>query len=120
MKLLLVSGDLILSARVVGAARSCGLEMITVAEPSRASEVCDDSCKLVLVDLRCPGLDISSLVDSLRHERSSDLSIIACGPHVHEQRLEAARQAGCDVVVTRGQLERDAEAIFQRLLNADC
>jgi len=119
MKLLLVSGDLILSARVEGAARSCGLEMITGASESRANELCDDSYKLVLIDLRCPGLDISSLVESLQKKSSTDLPIVACGPHVHEQRLEAARQAGCDVVVTRGQFEHDAESIFQRLLISD-
>ncbi|MCH7753246.1 MAG: response regulator [Planctomycetes bacterium] len=115
-KLLLVSGDLMLGARVEGAARQCGLTMVTAAGHAPAIAASADECRVVLIDLRTPGLDVAELVDALR-QQTAHLSIIACAPHVHEQRLDEARRAGCDLVVTRGQLDREAEAIFQRIVD---
>ena len=125
-KLVLVSGDLMLGARVEGAARQCGLTMVTAAGHEPAIAASADECRAVLIDLRTPGLDVAELVDALRRQTalrqqtarlSARLTIIACGPHVHEQRLDEARRAGCDLVVTRGQLDREAEAIFQRIVD---
>jgi len=127
-KLVLVSGDLVLGARVEGAARKCGLTMVTAAGHAPAVAACGDDCRLVLIDLRSPGLDVAALVDELRQQTANpvpanlvpaNLVIVACGPHVHEMRLDEARQAGCDLVVTRGQLEREAEAIFQRVVETE-
>ncbi len=115
-KLVLVSGDLMLGARVEGAARQCGLTMVTAAGHAPAIAASADECRAVLIDLRTPGLDIAELVNALR-QQTARLSIVACGPHVHEQRLDEARRAGCDLVVTRGQLDREAEAIFQRIVD---
>ncbi len=119
-KLVLVSGDLMLGARVEGAARQCGLTMVTAASHAPAIAASADECRAVLIDLRTPGLDVAELVNALRQQTarlSARLTIIACGPHVHEQRLDEARRAGCDLVVTRGQLDREAEAIFQRIVD---
>ena len=121
-KLVLVSGDLMLGARVEGAARQCGLTMVTAAGHAQAIAASADECRVVLIDLRTPGLDIAELVNALRRQtalrqQTACLSIVACGPHVHEQRLDEARRAGCDLVVTRGQLDREAEAIFQRIVD---
>ena len=46
-------------------------------------------------------------VAQLRGEHAGMLRVIAFGPHVLEQKLELARQAGCDLVWTRGQIHRD-------------
>jgi DNA-binding NarL/FixJ family response regulator len=116
-KLVLVSGDLMLRARVEGAAQTCGLTLVSVTGHDFAVAACGDDCRLVLIDLRSTGLNVAELVDDLRRQ-VSQAAIVACGPHVHQQRLEAAQQAGCDLVVTRGQLERDAEAILQQFLEA--
>lgn len=115
-KLVLVSGDLMLASRVEGAARQCGLTMVTVAGQVPAVSASAEECQAVLIDLRTSGLDVAELVEALR-KQSDGLTIIACGPHVHEQRLDGARRAGCDLVVTRGQLDREAEAIFQRIVD---
>ena len=113
--MLLVSGDLMLGARVAGAAKQCGLSLVTVGDPLTVLAAVQDQCRLVLIDLRLQNLEIAALVDQLR-QQNAQLSIVACGPHVHEQRLQAAKQAGCDSVVTRGQLEREAESIFSGLI----
>jgi hypothetical protein len=40
--------------------------------------------------------------------------VIAFGPHVHEERLQAARKAGCDEVVSRGQFFAQVEGMLAR------
>jgi hypothetical protein len=39
------------------------------------------------------------------------LRVVAFGPHVHEERLAAARNAGCDEVVSRGEFFARLDAI---------
>jgi CheY-like chemotaxis protein len=112
-KLMLLSGDLMLAARVEGAARQCGLELVQVADCALAVADCTNDCRVVLLDLRNAGIDVQALVEQLRQQPLAP-AIVACGPHVHEQLLAEARQAGCDLVVTRGQFDRDAEAILQQ------
>jgi hypothetical protein len=38
--------------------------------------------------------------------------LIAFGPHVHEEKLAAARTAGFDLVISRGKFFSDVEAII--------
>lgn len=109
-----------LASRVEGAARQNRLTVVHAADPSETVVACtDDAARLLLVDLRLPGLDIQELVRWVRHCREAKLPIVACGPHVHEARLAQAQEAGCDLVVTRGHLDRDIQSIFQQLLVAN-
>ena len=62
-----------------------------------------DSPSLVLVDLSTSGLKIGELLPKLRAV-SPQARVIAFGPHVHTGLLAAAREAGCDLVVSRGEL----------------
>jgi len=118
MNLLLLSQDLMISARVTGAARQHGLRVITVTDHNNAIvAAADENSRILLVDLRLPGLNIGALVGAVRDCREEHLPIVACGPHVHEARLAAAREAGCDAVVTRGQFDREAEAILKEVTN---
>ena len=117
MKLVLLSQDLMIGARVEGAARQHELTTMTLGNASAAVDAaCRDDCRLLLVDLRLPGLNVVDLVTAIRSSEASHTPIVACGPHVHESKLTEARNAGCDEVVTRGQLDREAEEIFGRLL----
>ncbi len=121
MKLVLLSGDLMLGACVEGAARKHGLSVVTVGNLETAiTATADPECRILMIDLRLPNLQIVDLVTAVRqasdHSKSPSVSIIACGPHVHEAKLAEARQAGCDAVVTRGQFDRDAQALLERLL----
>jgi len=103
-----------LSSRVDGVARNLGYSVGTFADATAALAAVDqDDCRLAFVDLQLPGLDIAAFVQSVRQIKAAEVTIIACGPHVHEQRLRQAQEAGCDRVVTRGQFDRDAQAILQ-------
>jgi DNA-binding response OmpR family regulator len=113
MNVVLVSRDLMLQSRLGSAARNVGIEYLTANDAAKAIQLAaDETCRGVVIDLKEPSLNIVELVANLRAARGHGFLIAACGPHVQEAALEAARSAGCDVVATRGQFERDAEAIL--------
>ena len=114
-KLLLVTGDLMLISRLERVAEVCQLTKMVANNAQQAIDNCDGEVAVAIVDLQAPGLVISNLVAELK-QSSPHLPIVAAGPHVHALKLEQAREAGCTEVVSRGQLDREAEAIVQRLL----
>lgn len=123
MCIVLLSRDLMLLSHIQGVADKLGVVLLNASDANAATEIVETrSCLAAVIDLRLPNLEIGELVPRLR-QAGENVAIIACGPHVHEQSLAAARQAACDVVVTRGQFERDAEKILQvlqakRILNS--
>jgi ActR/RegA family two-component response regulator len=120
MNAVLLSRDLMLQSRADGAARKVGLTLRIANDVAVALESArDEACRGIVIDLRFPQLDIGSLIPQLRSARADEFFIVACGPHVHETSLNAAREAGCDLVATRGQFDRDAEEILRRFVAVD-
>jgi len=113
MNIVLLSRDLMLTSRLEGAARQLDVELMIAADGAAAVALCvERSSRLLIVDLRLPGLDVAELISQLQQQKER-LPLLACGPHVHEMRLAEARRAGCDLVVTRGQLDREAENLLR-------
>ena len=100
---------------VEGAARQSGLALASfstsTALEDRAKEILGKAQPgvlqrggpLVIVDLSTANLDVAALLKSLEGLADEPPAVWAFGPHVHENRLEAARRAGCQLVLTRGQ-----------------
>ena len=104
--------DLMFSSRASGAAERLGVELVAVATAAAALEKCEaEPVRLVLIDLTLPGLDLATLAAQLKASPSTP-KLCAYAPHVHENRLDAARQAGCDQVLTRGQFNAQLDAIL--------
>ena len=84
------------------------------------AEAAIDACAiaadlLVIVDLATPGFDVGVARRAIEGvARIRVPAIVAFGPHVHEASLEAARAAGCDEVLSRGQFLSQADAIIAR------
>jgi CheY-like chemotaxis protein len=115
MTILLLSSDLMLASAAHGAANRHGAELRSGTSAAAAVAACQESgVHLVVVDLRTPGLDIGALAASLK-QLPQPPHILSCAPHVHEASLSAARAAGCDEVVSRGEVERRLDAAIQRL-----
>jgi CheY-like chemotaxis protein len=98
----LLSDDLMFTSRVTGTARDLGLTI----KPARSSEILEKlaqqqapSC--VIVDLANPGLNLIDLIGQLRAACGIMPRIVAYGSHVDAAGLQAARAAGCDVVLPR-------------------
>ena len=118
MKLVLLSNDLMISSLVAGVAGQLELTVSTATTQAGGLEAAtNEEAHVLVVDLRLPGLGISELLASIRQERTNPIPTVAFGPHVHEANLAKAREAGCDVVATRGQFDREAKQIIGSLLS---
>jgi CheY-like chemotaxis protein len=113
MPVLYLTKDLFFASRVTAAARSLGLEVRVSPSADQLLEQTEDERSLVLLDLDAPGADSAAIVSALRQGGFPSPPIVAFGSHVHEARLQAARQAGCDLVLTRGQFDRQMAEILQ-------
>ena len=113
MTVVLLSSDLMVVSRVEGAAARLGTTVRITSTPSQAVDCGNaDEAKVLIVDLSSPSLDIAALVNQLKSKQSAATRVVAFGPHVHEQRLAAARDAGCDQVVSRGQFFAQLDTIL--------
>jgi CheY-like chemotaxis protein len=113
---LLLSDDLIFTSRVTATARAHGLTVTAVKTMAALVEkVLADPRAGVILDLHNPTLDVAALFAVLK---PVGVRVVAYGSHVDAERLKAARQAGCDLVMPRSQfvekLETDLPAWLGR------
>jgi DNA-binding NarL/FixJ family response regulator len=102
-----LTGDLLFSSRVSGAASNLGVDLQIVGSVTKLLECAPAvDCKLVLIDLTLSSLELDAAVQAIR-ERMPQARIVAYGPHVQEALLTAAAAAGCDEVLSRGQFDRE-------------
>jgi len=107
MSIALVCNDLMSGAQISAAAARSGERLLTFSSPAAlvaalAGELAAEPPRLVIVDLAAPGLDLGAVIGAARAV-GPGAEIVAFGAHVQANRLAAARQAGCDRVLTRGQ-----------------
>ncbi|MEM1304309.1 MAG: hypothetical protein AAGG46_05410 [Planctomycetota bacterium] len=109
MKICLVSTDLMASSQLEGAAASAGAALVTCSPATAVASVASEAPAMVVIDLTAGVEDLPAIVAA-----AAGQPVVAYGPHVHEKRLAAARDAGCTEVFTRGQFYRSAAAVFAR------
>src|SRR5688572_15389419 len=106
MSVLFLSSDLMFSSRLTAAGQRLGVEVVSVSSIEAAADrLQGDSIDLVICDLSSTGAETQNMVERLRQSQPR-LPIVAYAPHVHEERLRAAAEAGCDEVLSRGQFDR--------------
>jgi len=98
----LLTADLMLESQAEAAARDAGVRLIAVSQTKDAIEsATSGNAHCLAVDLSTPGAEIQQIRDAI--DPLGPVRLIAFGPHVHQRRLESARAAGFDAVLTRGQ-----------------
>ena len=109
---LLLSQDLLISSQITGKARQLGIEIDVIGSTKQLAERSQlKDYRVLFVDL---GTDesIAEVVAALPIEQQ--IAVVAYGSHVHTIKLEAARQAGCDEVMSRGQFSATFAEVLQR------
>jgi DNA-binding NarL/FixJ family response regulator len=96
---------MLFSSRVLGAAATLGVECRIAALPGQLLGALGPECRLVLIDLGMPGLNLAEAIAAVRSVADS-AQIVAFGPHVDEALLASAKAAGCDVVLPRSQFHK--------------
>ena len=106
---LLVCDDLIFTSRVTTTARAKGLTVAAVKsaeEAVRRAREAPPAC--VIVDLHTAA-DVPALIAGLRAACPAMPRVVAYGSHVNKDLLQAARDAGCDVVLPRSKFAAGLE-----------
>jgi DNA-binding NarL/FixJ family response regulator len=109
---LFLSSDLMFTSRVLGAAKTLGLAVQLVADPKQLPERLAADCRLAMIDLSLDGLNLPAAVQALK-AGAPQVCTVAFGPHVDEALLADAADAGCDLVLTRGQFNKQYAELLQ-------
>jgi DNA-binding NarL/FixJ family response regulator len=114
MGVLLVTSDLMTSSRVAGLAKSLGISLDVAENFEQTAQLAEGGTHtLAVLDLNSSAAANSSQLISRLRELSPSLRIVAFGPHVHERALQAAQEAGCDEVLSRGQFFAQLECVLR-------
>lgn len=115
MTSLALISDLMMRSQVAGAATRSGtaLEIVSSAE-SLLARAAAAPPRLVILDLSHPGLEWPALISALKELLPAESITLAFGPHVHASRLAEAEEAGCDVVISRGQFHAQMESLLKQ------
>lgn len=115
MTALALISDLMIGSQSTAAAERVGSSLALVAsEEALVAETEKVRPALVIVDLSHPGLDPHALMLRLQPLLPPDATSVAFGPHVHKERLLAAREAGFSLVISRGQFHAEMDEILKR------
>jgi CheY-like chemotaxis protein len=114
MSALLLSSDLIFSSRFAQAARGAGvaLRIASSTQDVLQQVALSPSPRLLILDLSTPDCDVQRIVAAARNLPSPP-TVAAYASHVLGPLLEKARQGGCDLVFTRGQLARRMDELVK-------
>lgn len=106
---LIVCKDLLFSSQLNGAAkRAEKVPQTCLGQKTALESLSQHQIEWIIVDLEMEGLDLPLL------RASTSGKLVGFGPHVHVDRLNAAKEAGFDFVLSRGQI---SSGLDQLLIN---
>ena len=115
MHALLVTADLMFASKFAAAVQRAGMSGDTALDAtSFESKFAASSPKLVVLDLSTPWLEVPAVMERLRALGESRPTVLAFGAHVKIEARDAARIAGCDVVIPRGQFNAQMDELLRR------
>ena len=97
-RVLLVDGDLLSAARLEGAARSAGAELVTCRSDQLQHALEDTTFGLIVLDLDGGGTDALDRVTDLANHGRITGKVVAFVSHVDERLRDAAADAGVEAI----------------------
>ena len=108
--------DLFFGSKVTGAAAPFGISVEFASSRRALLDGAASKPDLIIVDLDAPALDpFGSISEILVDEPADRPRLVAFASHVHGARLDRAREAGCDRVLTKGALAAGLPAILAEI-----
>ena len=113
--IVLVGQNLFFLGRVESLAESQGYETLrATTETAFWNHFNVHKPALVLVDLEGDEETWKKIMEGV-HSKKDGIKMIAFGPHENTAALEQARQSGCDLALSKGELNRDLPQIIEGL-----
>jgi hypothetical protein len=112
---LVLSPDLMAVSSISSAARQAGWTAQSIAQPAQVLDKTTADLKLLIIDLAAVQPPLKGLLEQARL-LAPGVAVVAFGPHVQADLLQAAQEAGCDRVCTRGEFMRGLATLFDERL----
>jgi len=111
---LLVGQNMFFVGRVEAQAEPLGYE-VQWAKTQSAFWECYKSRRpaLILVDLEGDESIWTNVLEDFDHQEAAGVKVVAFGPHENVAMLERARNLGCDLVLNKGEFNRDLPKIIE-------
>ena len=111
MKILAAIHDLMFSSKVSAAAQ--GRPIVWLKRGAKvAEEVAKEKPDVLLIDLASPQLDALNAIRDIK-QQGSPITVIGYVDHTREDVMQAARGAGCDQVLSKGEFARRLPELLQ-------
>jgi DNA-binding NarL/FixJ family response regulator len=111
---LVISGDLFFAGSLAERARAAEKDLALRSLEAALATESPNEIRLLLVDLSSLNSPIAEVIAALK-AKFPIAHVIAFGPHVQEAILSAAVDAGCDEVLTRGQMHQQIGRFIAQL-----
>ncbi len=113
---LLVRQNLFFLGRVEAAAEPLGYQVQrATSEPAFRNQLDGPPPDLILLDLEGDEPTWVGALEVLKERKLATTQVIAFGPHEQVATLERARALGCDLVLNKGEFNRDLAKILTEL-----
>ncbi len=113
---LLVGQNLFFLGRIEAVAEPLGYEVRrATTEPAFRKQLDGPPPDLILVDLEGDESTWVGALEVLQERKPESTQVIAFGPHEQVATLERARALGCDLVLNKGEFNRDLAKILAEL-----
>jgi len=111
------SPDLLLRQKLVSGIEAIGHTALGAASETRLRSRLTDGASALIVEMDADGVDAVALLAELRKDpATTGLPIAGFCAHTREELIGEARDAGADIVVSRGAIVRKLPAIVDELL----
>jgi hypothetical protein len=112
---IVLSRDLFFTDKVKGTAEALGYRMLQAGEPSQARMLIQKwQPRVVFLDLTAGEVAAPAAMAGYRQITGPGTWFVAAGPHVQADLLDAAREAGCQIVLPRSKFSAELPALMQR------
>lgn len=116
---LILSDDLLFASKVTTTGRAKGGQFLRCGTlPEFLLKLKSEQPSCLIVDLQHPGLNCLTLVAEAQ-QLATKPTLVGYGSHVDKQSLQAAKQAGFDVVMPRSQFTERIESDMASWLSAE-
>ena len=113
---ILVGQNMFFVGRVEAHAEPLGFEVQWATTHSAFGKACAiQRPALILLDLEGDEAIWSNVLEDIDHQEAGGVKVVAFGPHENVALLERARNLGCDVVLNKGEFNRDLPKIIERI-----
>jgi AmiR/NasT family two-component response regulator len=114
---LLLSRDLIFTSKVTSTARELGHQVLVAGNTALASAMIEQwHPRVVFVDLAAGELASTAAILAFKAVAEASTPFVAFGSHVDAASLDAARAAGCELVLPRSRFSTELPELIVRFL----